>query len=431
MKILIWAEAKNGGPYDIFRTLDYGKVYEELVENYHANSINVGNKVWIQGLISALSTPENELFFLDAKESWDEINSKYDKIVYSAANMLCKNYLGLIENVASIFRNAKIPVYVIAIGAQARSYDDIGQLVKETAKATSLFMDSIYSTGGEIACRGFFTKEYLDKVASNSAVVTGCPSLFQNGRELKIRKQEAEVSPIFNGNAPFSALSRSYEESIYIDQGDYLNITYDLNSYSPRRYLANSIAKFGRNNVALYLAGRIKIFYDLSEWRNYIRGRGYNISIGSRIHGNIMSLLSGIPAVVFPIDSRTREMAEFYHIPTMNSKAEYSDIRRLFGRTDYTEFNAHFPRLFDSFNAFLKRCGLVSEINANNQFWDKKPPHNGHLIRSKRLALEQRWRKQSFIDRMYFKFSQKFPRMAEINEIKQMPITEEYAVQKP
>ena len=111
MKILIWGEVKNGGPYDIKRRLDYSRIYEELNENYHANCMNVGNKVWIQGLISELSTNENDLFFYNPNETWEEINSKYDKIVYSAANMFSRDYVDLIDSVASLFRKSKIPVY--------------------------------------------------------------------------------------------------------------------------------------------------------------------------------------------------------------------------------------------------------------------------------------------------------------------------------
>ncbi len=206
MKILIWAEVKNGGPYDIFRQLDYQNVYQELVNNYHATATNVGNKVWIQGIISALSTPENELFFLNPNETWEDINSKYDKIVYSAANMLSPLYLDVVDSVAELFKNSKIPVYVIAIGAQAEKYEDLKQLIKETDRSVSKFIDTIYSTGGEIACRGYFTKEYLDSILNNSAVVTGCPSLFQSGRSLNISKSNDKLRPVFNGNAPFIEL---------------------------------------------------------------------------------------------------------------------------------------------------------------------------------------------------------------------------------
>ena len=77
MKILIWGEVKSGGPYDVHQQLDYAKIYGDLEKNYHCNQMNVGNKVWIQGIISELSTEENELFFYNPLETWEEINNKY------------------------------------------------------------------------------------------------------------------------------------------------------------------------------------------------------------------------------------------------------------------------------------------------------------------------------------------------------------------
>ena len=426
MKILIWGEPKNGGPYDIFRSLDYHNIYRELVDNYHANSINIGNKVWIQGIVSALSTPENELFFLNPKESWDEINSKYDKIVYSAANMLCQHYLALIDSVATMFRKSKIPVYVISIGAQACRYEDVDQLVKSTSKSVSHFMESIYLTGGEIACRGYFTKEYLDKIATNTAVVTGCPSLFQNGRNLKIQKKDDYFLPVFNGNAPFDKLLNKYNNSAYIDQDLFLNLFYDLKEYNPTRYLANNISKYGKEAVSQYLNGRIKFFYDMPEWRTFLQNKKINFSIGSRIHGTIMSLLSGIPSVICPIDTRTREMAEFYNIPTIKSCDEYNDIEKVFEKIEFDEFNTKYPKLFDSYDAFLRKCGLVREVNQKNFFWEKRLPQNKNILDEKRKKLKKYFNEASFGERMYFKLSEIFPAIAKLQETERRDIVEMY-----
>jgi hypothetical protein len=426
MRILIWGELKNGGPYDVFRRLDYQKVYDELVDSYQANTINVGNKVWIQGIISVLSTPENELYFLDPNETWEEINSKYDKIVYSAANMLSRNYLELIDTVASIFRHSKIPVYVISIGAQANSYDEIDQLVKDTAKSVAGFMDSIYMTGGEISCRGYFTKEYLDKVARNSAVVTGCPSLFQNGEKLEIVKKDEPLLPVFNGNAPFVSLLNEYKESVYIDQDAYLNLLYDLHAYNPNRYLANSISRYGIGAVSLYLNGRIKCFYDMPEWRAFLREKKYNFSIGSRIHGTIMSILSGIPSVILPIDSRTREMAEFYHIPTIKAKDDYYCTKEVYDLVSFDEFNKGYPKLYETYSRFLRECGLVHEVNKTNAFWDRELPCNVSVVEEKRKNLKKTFENASVSKRLYFKLARKFPIIASMKETEQRFTVEKY-----
>ena len=107
MKILIWGEIKFGNAYDIFRTIDYSTIFNELKEYCNANYVNVGNKVCIQGIVNSLSSEENEIFFYDPRETWETINSKYDKIVYSAANLFCDGYNELLENISKIFKIQK------------------------------------------------------------------------------------------------------------------------------------------------------------------------------------------------------------------------------------------------------------------------------------------------------------------------------------
>ncbi len=426
MRILIWGEIRKGNAYDVFRQLDYKTIYDELKTYCGGNYVNIGNKVWIQGIISTLDSKDNELFFYNGEESWEIINSKYDKIVYSAANMLNSAYADLIERVAKMFRKCKIPVYVIAIGAQAGSYDELTGLVKATSGCTADFLDSIYQTGGEIACRGFFTKEYLDKIATNSAVVTGCPSLFQAGRDLRIEKKDDGLKPVFNGNAPFEKLASVYADSVYIDQGDYLGYFYDMTQYNELRYLADMVSVLGETGVRLLLQGRIKCFWDIADWKRYIGNGGFNFSIRPTIHGNILSLLSGIPAVVFAADSRTREMAEFFNIPMTSSMDDYEKTDEVFHKTDYSEFNKNYSKLFDDYEKFLRKCGLVNKIDRDNTFWERELPLNRNAVDDKLKRLNERYSGLTVIEKAYVKLAKRVPSIARIKEIETVPIREQY-----
>lgn len=80
-----------------------------------------------------------------------------------------------------------------------------------------------------------------------------------------------------------------------------------------------------------------------------------------------MPILSGIPALIYPKDSRVKEMAEFYSIPIadVNSK---SSIYEQYLATDYSEFNKNFPKKFDLFEKFLIENGIVTKINQDNPF---------------------------------------------------------------
>lgn len=124
---------------------------------------------------------------------------------------------------------------------------------------------------------------------------------------------------------------------------------------------------YGYDNIALLFSNRIKLFVSMNEWYNFIKKYEFNFSCGSRIHGNIMPILSGVPALIYPKDSRAKEMAEFYSIPIadVNSK---SSIYEQYLATDYSEFNKNFPKKFDLFEKFLTENGIVTKINQDNSF---------------------------------------------------------------
>ena len=67
--------------------------------------------------------------------------------------------------------------------------------------------------------------------------------------------------------------------------------------------------------MQLIKEGRVRLFYDIPVWSDFFQRENIDFSIGERIHGNLIALLNGVPAVVCPHDTRTRELAEFFEIP--------------------------------------------------------------------------------------------------------------------
>lgn len=85
-----------------------------------------------------------------------------------------------------------------------------------------------------------------------------------------------------------------------------------------------------------------------------------------------MSILAGIPAMVYACDSRTQEMAEFFHIPMVTSATAIPtkfNLYELYQNVDYSDYNRHFGENYDAFEHFLKDHGIVKNININNKFF--------------------------------------------------------------
>lgn len=105
-----------------------------------------------------------------------------------------------------------------------------------------------------------------------------------------------------------------YQHSEFFDQGNYYDIIYRVYQGSAKEF----IKKYGLLIAQLLQDNRLKLFVDLQDWADYFKYKKFSFSCGSRIHGSIMPILMGVPAVICPIDSRTQEMAEFLDIPIIS-----------------------------------------------------------------------------------------------------------------
>lgn len=377
-RILIWRPIVKGNELDIFNKTEYSELFEHVKTKFNSFCPNWGNKLWFMGLYSQISDGINQITFR-SNETTDEINASYDMIIYPMANFFGREWAGGMEALAETFEQIKIPTYIIACGVQAKDYAELDALVKDIGDKAKKFISAIYKTGGEFALRGEFSKEFFVKLGFPTAVVTGCPSLYQLGRNFRMnmgrKVEKSELKPLFNGKMPvFSKAAAYFKESEYFDQDCYFPMLYNEQYLNDRSLKAK--LRFYRNygiESALYLSeGRLKHIADMDDWYAYLKNSGFNYSFGTRIHGSIMPILAGIPATVLAIDSRTQEMAEFYNIPCRTVKKndcfDENDVYQMYLEADYTKFNETYKTKFDRYESFLREKGIVEKINENNPF---------------------------------------------------------------
>lgn len=213
-RVLIWKKVSPCSEYDIFRGMDC------LQEYKWRSTFNVGNRLWFQGIMSAIDTKENQYEFLSDELTTEAINTEYDFIILPMANIFNSKFRHYLEGFT--FDKIKIPIYVIACGAQADNYESLDMLIDDIGDLSKRFISSVYNTGGEFALRGYFTKEFFERLGFPSAVVTGCPSMFQMGSTFVANgsiKNSKPQKPVFNGNVSIlKKLMEQYKGSIFIDQ---------------------------------------------------------------------------------------------------------------------------------------------------------------------------------------------------------------------
>ena len=111
-------------------------------------------------------------------------------------------------------------------------------------------------------------------------------------------------------------------------------------------------------NHPMFLENKVRYFVDPTTWIDFLKD--YDFSFGTRIHGNITSLLAGTPAMVFAHDSRTLELARYFEIPHKLKNEIKSDVdaAELYEEADFTKFNNGHAKRFDDYISFLDKNGV-------------------------------------------------------------------------
>ena len=406
-RILIYYPKNKLGMSD-FGEIDYTTIFEQVKNELDGKFPNVGNKVWLQGITSVISNQDCIYDFGYEEIPEELINSTYDCVLLPLANCFHAGWVKYMRARTEHIRKIKIPVYVIACGIQANSYDDVNSLVEEIKVPATEFISAVYATGGEFALRGYCTAEFFEKLGFHDAVVTGCPSLFQMGRGLLISNTKVDREDFratINGTFKLPIKKSDIDKSDFICQSTYGSLLYNPNHFKENPYTFKRILRdIKRRDYEMTKAiadERIHLFADTQQWMSYFVQNEISFSFGSRIHGTVMPILSGVPSLLYACDARTREMAEFFDIPYILPKKDSKrcDIYDLYCETDYTDFNKKFSEKFDNYEKFLQKCGLVDSINSDNIFMkrDKKDVdfpeslNKEHFEQLSRLLKKQQW----------------------------------------
>lgn len=372
-RILIYISINKSAEYDIFEPTDYSLLKEHVSTLYGGFCPNLGNRLWFQGIISEISDGINDISYWSNSLTVEMINENYDMIVAPMANVFSPYFVKGIELFTKRLKGVKVPIYVIACGVQIDAGSTMNDLINRIGNPASEMISTVYESGGEFALRGYTTKEFFDRLGFSSAVVTGCPSMYQLGRIsplLGIDKNvlEKDFKVALNGklSEQLYYLHR-YPNSEFFDQETYFKILHDSSFFEDKApCVERCIRSYGYEESLLISARRVNLIADMTAWKNYLQKNRFTMSYGSRIHGSILPILSGIPAVLYAKEERTSEIADYFNIPVITDEKKRIDLYHIYMEADWTRFNAEFSRHYDDYEAFLIKCGIVKKMNTNN-----------------------------------------------------------------
>ena len=127
----------------------------------------------------------------------------------------------------------------------------------------------------------------------------------------------------------------------------------------------------------LYSENRLRFFSSIPEWK--VDLATHDFFIGTRVHGSIVALNSGVPSVVMNGDSRAREMCEYLNIPYHPELGGESDPQVVYEQCDYEKMNREYGQKWVAYRDFLRRFDVSLATPSDGVL--PKPPVVGHVIR--------------------------------------------------
>jgi hypothetical protein len=341
--------------------------------------MNSGNMVFADAVHRILSKPGAEIVvnsFLGERPGvtrryTDRINAEFDHFAIPLANAFRPSFMDSLARLTHTIKALRIPVSVIGVGigggvgSLSRPIDEVSEDMRRGVRA---FVDAVLDRSASIGVRGEHTRRFLRALGYGDDVVTviGCPSLFRNGSALFVERGSAlnresrismNVSPYVPYMGPLSLYHAArYPRLSYIPQ-DIATARVMMWGQNPETFDKSMPTHMGH---PLFAKDRMFFFVDTRSWTEHLDK--VDFSFGTRIHGNIVALVTGTPAVVLVHDTRTRELVDHHEIPyrLVSDLPGQVDAADLYAEADFTRFNAGHRARFDVFRAFLDRNRLAT-----------------------------------------------------------------------
>jgi hypothetical protein len=374
------------GIFNNYDKLNYD-ILPKGLKNIISYPDNIGNIVFLESIKRQVGAVNIDI--IDFVKNTEKYELYFDIIILSLANMISSDYK-IDEEIISKLENTKIPICIFSIGIQADKIDDISSI--KISDSVRRILNLSIKSGTTIGLRGNYSKEYLDKIGYTNNQVVGCPSLFyKKVIPEKNKYDNILVNGSFEGNWSknleklynFSIKNgKSYliqnEISILIDKYnisndtlDNWNIDIDRLSYLKNRgydykYYSNEFLKLSNlkstdltsNDLSSWLINNSIFFTDFDEWLNGVKN--YDMSIGVRFHGSVMSTLSNTPTLILYPDIRVKEFVDYHLLPNMDfdNFDEKMSPEEIYNLIDYSKYRESYDSLKENYISFLQKNGL-------------------------------------------------------------------------
>lgn len=282
---------------------------------------------------------------LDNESRWsaeriaDELSARFDLVVYSTANAVRPNVDP--GCTAEVLARLRCPFVVLGMGMQQSLPATTDGLHPNLVS----LLDVCNRKAAVFGVRGTETESWLRAVGFDKAKALGCPSLFVYPRNIlgitapdPARVRAAVTAGYIYGRVPRStALVKLFDqfEAHYVMQEevpilkangllpDDPDLYNDATGTLRKETIANVLEHVHRCRMPF---ASYRWFQDPNAWRAFVSR--FDFYLGDRLHGGVVALQTGVPALLMAEDQRVSEIADFFAIPKVSSSETRGEVLR-------------------------------------------------------------------------------------------------------
>lgn len=300
---------------------------------------NTGNLVWHEKCKKTICFSEE----VDLESIYEYDFSPEDVLVVPVANNFSPGETLFSKQLRKL-QGINARVVLVGLGVQAplsilESTALIDEYVNSISESKKRFFRAISQKCEFIGVRGKITADCLKRIGINNTYVIGCPSFYSGGEEkVEVKSYIKKIALNYSAKQSEVELLKMWKKNC-----DYIELF--------RQNLRDDIP----------CGERRRLFTNLNDWERELKYHNFDISVGTRLHGNMLAYLNNIPALWIVHDIRTYEVCETLKLPyirldDINCQMTVNDLA---SRCIYSEnFYSHRHEMFKNYRMFLKKNGI-------------------------------------------------------------------------
>lgn len=364
--------------------------------NHNSIGDNVGNLIYAYSVFKTLMTDSvNQItpnYYKSLQGKAEEINEKYDAFIIPLADAFRADFMPEMRKMTKLIKELTIPCVIVGVGLRA-PFDPGAKMSYPFDQDIKDFIKAVLEKSSMVGVRGEYTSAYLKNLGFREEIdhtVIGCPSMYTNGPDLPIRDVDLKTDSVISMNASVLSPDNVHDFMRRCEE-QFPNHYFLPQRLQEMRLLYTGIPYYHKQEGVyptkitdrIYAQDRVKFFLNIPTWRDFLGD--VDLSIGGRLHGNIVACVSGSPSILIPHDARMRELTEYHHLTHVWAKDidEKTDLLELASKLDFKEPTRYHKANFEHYVDFLDKNGLDHIYkNGNN------PEVSPLDLRLKQIALQ-------------------------------------------